>query len=93
VPNEEAASYWPAPRHASPQIVMNNPGRTVNFQPHEGALESLGVTKAEFDQEVFKAFLDVRDCQISPGDLPVYFNGRHYRLAEVAHIQAHDNFS
>ena len=73
---------------------MSKHGRGVHFQPREGILKSLGVTKEQFDLEVFRAYSNDprRDCHASPYDLPVVFNGRGYRLVEVAHVQI-DEFS
>jgi len=70
--------------------MPENPRYTVNFQPREGILNSLRVTKAEFDETVLHSFVYTRrDCRASPHDLPVVFNGRQYRLTEIAYIQVY----
>jgi hypothetical protein len=67
---------------------MSEPGYTINFQPREGILDSLSVTKEEFDETILKSFMHGRrDCRAWFDDIQVVFNGRQYLLTKVAHVQ------
>jgi hypothetical protein len=69
-------------------VMREAPRHTINFQPREGVLELLGVTKADFDNAVFQSFIHTRrDCRASIHNLSVVFNGRQYHLTELAQIQ------
>ena len=70
-------------------VMPEQPARGQSFKPKPGILDVLGMTKDEFDQTVFGAYLHHKktDCRASIHTLPVILRGRRYLLEEVADIQ------
>jgi hypothetical protein len=72
--------------------MPESPKHVTNVWPRDGILESLEVSKGDFD----KAFLEAvqkdgwKDCQGAwIYSLPIVLAGRHYRLDEVAQIKSY----
>lgn len=63
--------------------------RTSCFNPKDGVLSSLGMTKSEFEQAVFQDYSQhkKRDCHESIHALPVVLKGWLYLLEDVADIR------
>ena len=71
---------------------MPEPPKSVtNVWPREGVLESLSLTKADFDKALMEAIQKDgwKDCSGTwIYSLPISLAGRRYRLHEVAHIKS-----
>ena len=63
--------------------------RSSSFNPKEGILNLLGITKSEFEHAVFQAYSQHKkqDCHESIHTLPVVLRERRYLLEEVADIR------